>query len=65
MDKFMEDFEKMNVELSEQSKEIKKLMQDKIDLLERLVKLYEQINDRPFFLAEGTYPIISNSSGGR
>ena len=52
MDKLLEDFEKLNVEVVEQKMEIKKLMQDKIDLLERLVEIYANMS-KPFFVYDG------------
>lgn len=53
MDKFMEDYERIIGILAERDIEVKKLMQDKIDLLERLIRLYEQINDRPPYFVVG------------
>lgn len=52
MDRIMDDINKLNDTLYERNEEIKKLMQDKIELLEKLVSLYEFIHNKPMFLSK-------------
>ena len=52
---FLDDINKLNETLYKRDEEIKKLMQDKIELLEKLVELHELMEHRPFFLPSGTF----------
>jgi len=55
MDRIMDDINKLNDTLYERNEEIKKLMQDKIELLEKLVKLHELMDNRPLYLPSVTF----------